>query len=103
MLPTHRNGSGIANAYIHSVGIANPDEQIPTEFFFLPQSFGRFRNNTYLCRQDAIIKQKTMDTTMTKENALQAWKKAIRHKREATEKFECWLMERGIEGKVVTL
>ena len=44
-----------------------------------------------------------MDTTMTKENALQAWKKAIRHKREATEKFECWLMERGIEGKVVTL
>ena len=40
---------------------------------------------------------------MTKESAMQAWKKAIRHKHEATQLFEKWLTERGIEGKVVTL
>lgn len=49
------------------------------------------------------IKMKTMNNTITKDSAMQAWKKAIRHKREATQKFENWLTERGIEGKVVTL
>ena len=34
---------------------------------------------------------------------MQAWEKAVRHKREATQKFEDWLTERGIEGTVVTL
>ena len=40
---------------------------------------------------------------MTKESVMQAWEKAVRHKREATQKFEDWLTERGIEGTVVTL
>jgi peptidyl-tRNA hydrolase len=38
-----------------------------------------------------------------KEAALAAFKKAIRHKKEASKWFEKWLKERGIEGKVVTL
>ncbi len=44
-----------------------------------------------------------MDVKMTKESAMEAWKKALRHKREAKKTFENWLTERGIEGKVVTL
>ncbi len=40
---------------------------------------------------------------MTKENAMDALKKALAHKKEATHKFEQWLQEKGVEGKVVTL
>lgn len=40
---------------------------------------------------------------MTKESAMQAWEKALKHKRKAKQTFENWLTERGIEGKVVTL
>lgn len=40
---------------------------------------------------------------MTKETALKAWKKALDHKKESNLRFEKWLQERGIEGKVVTL
>ena len=45
----------------------------------------------------------TMQTIMTKEMAIDAWKKALEHKKEAGLKFEKWLQEKGIEGKVVTL
>lgn len=44
-----------------------------------------------------------MDTTISKEDALKAWKKALAHKKEARVQFENWLRERGVEGKVVTL
>ena len=40
---------------------------------------------------------------MTKEMAIDAWKKALEHKKEAGLKFEKWLQEKGIEGKLVTL
>lgn len=40
--------------------------------------------------------------TMTKNDALNALKKALRHKKEAKQQFEQWLQEKGIEGKVVT-
>ena len=40
--------------------------------------------------------------TMTKEDAMNALKKALEHKKEAKHKFEQWLLEKGIEGKVVT-
>jgi len=40
---------------------------------------------------------------MTKDDALNALKKAIEHKKEAKTKFEQWLQEKGIEGKVVTV
>ena len=49
------------------------------------------------------IEKMNMDVTITKESAKQAWKKALRHKREAKQTVENWLTERGIEGKVVTL
>ena len=42
-----------------------------------------------------------MDTKMSKEDVLKAWKKALEHKKEARVQFEKWLQERGIEGKVV--
>jgi hypothetical protein len=41
--------------------------------------------------------------TTTTNNAMNALKKAIAHKREAKRKFELWLQEKGIEGKVVAL
>lgn len=44
-----------------------------------------------------------METTISKEEALKAWKKALEHKKEARSQFEKWLRERGIEGKVVSL
>lgn len=44
-----------------------------------------------------------MAVTMTKDNAMNALKKAIAHKKEAKLKFEQWLQERGIEGKVVAV
>lgn len=37
------------------------------------------------------------------ENTKNALKKALEHKRESTRKFEAWLQEKGIEGKVLTL
>ena len=40
-----------------------------------------------------------MQTTTTREKALEALKKALEHKKEATQSFD----EKGIEGKVVTL
>ena len=40
---------------------------------------------------------------MTKELALNALKKAIAHKEEAKHKFELWLQEKGIDGKVVAV
>ena len=43
-----------------------------------------------------------MAMTMTKDDALNALKKALEHKKEAKYKFEQWLQEKGIEGKVVT-
>lgn len=39
---------------------------------------------------------------MTADNAMNALKKALEHKKEAKRKFEQWLQEKGIEGKVVT-
>jgi hypothetical protein len=39
----------------------------------------------------------------TANNAMEALKKAIAHKKEAKQKFEQWLQEKGIEGKVVAL
>ena len=53
----------------------------------------------YLCGELLII----MDTKMSKEDVLKAWKKALGHKKEARVQFEKWLQERGIEGKVVSL
>lgn len=44
-----------------------------------------------------------MQTTITKEMAVDAWKKALEHKKEASQKFEKWLQSKGIEGKVVAL
>ena len=44
-----------------------------------------------------------MMTTITRENAVNAFKKALEHKKAATSSFEKWLREKGIEGKVVTL
>ena len=44
-----------------------------------------------------------MQTATTREKALEALKKALEHKKEATQSFEYWLREKGIEGKVVTL
>jgi hypothetical protein len=44
-----------------------------------------------------------MKTAITRENALEAWKTALTHKKEASKRFEKWLQEKGIEGKVVTL
>jgi hypothetical protein len=41
--------------------------------------------------------------TMTKDNAMDALKKAIAHKKEAKLKFEHWLQQKDIEGKVVAL
>ncbi len=38
-----------------------------------------------------------------KDNAVNALKKVLEHKKEATHKFEKWLQEKGVEGKVVTL
>jgi hypothetical protein len=38
-----------------------------------------------------------------RENAVNALKKALEHKKEAKIKFEQWLHERGIEGKVVAV
>ena len=43
-----------------------------------------------------------MAMKMTKDDALNALKKALEHKKEAKHKFEQWLQEKGIEGKVVT-
>lgn len=40
---------------------------------------------------------------ISKDKALAAWKKALRHKKEAGKWFEKWLKEKGIEGKVATL
>ena len=40
---------------------------------------------------------------ITKENAICALKKALEHKKEAKKKFEKWLQEKGVEGKVVAL
>ena len=40
---------------------------------------------------------------MTREKALDAFKKALEHKREESVKFEKWLQKRGYNGKVVTL
>lgn len=40
--------------------------------------------------------------TMTKNDAMNALKKALKHKEEAKKQFEQWLQEKGIEGKVVT-
>ena len=40
---------------------------------------------------------------ITKENAISALKKALEHKKEAKKKFEKWLQEKGVEGKVVAL
>ena len=40
---------------------------------------------------------------ITKENAINAIKKALEHKKESTLKFEQWLQEKGVEGKVMTL
>ena len=53
----------------------------------------------YLCGELLII----MDTKMSKEDVLKAWKKALGHEKEARVQFEKWLQERGIEGKVVSL
>jgi len=39
----------------------------------------------------------------TRESALNAWKKALEHKKEAGARFEKWLQDKGIEGKVITL
>lgn len=38
-----------------------------------------------------------------KDHAVNAIKKALEHKKEAKLKFEQWLQERGIEGKVVAV
>lgn len=43
-----------------------------------------------------------LDMTTT-SNAMNALKKAIAHKKEAKQKFERWLQEKGIEGEVVAL
>ncbi len=40
---------------------------------------------------------------MTTDNAKKALKKALEHKKEAKQKFERWLKEKGIEGNVVTV
>ena len=40
---------------------------------------------------------------ITKENAINALKKALAHKKESTERFEEWLREKGIEGNVLSL
>ena len=40
---------------------------------------------------------------ITKEDAMKAFNKVLAHKKEAKNQFECWLRERGVEGKVVTL
>ena len=40
---------------------------------------------------------------ITREEAINALKKAIEHKKEAKQWFELWLQEKGIEGKVVTV
>ena len=46
-------------------------------------------------------------TTAVKESnkteVLAAWRKALRHKKEAKDTFEKWLQEKGIAGKVVML
>ena len=41
--------------------------------------------------------------TTTKDNAINAFRKAWEHKKEAKLKFEQWLREKGIEGKVVAI
>ena len=71
--------------------------------YFLFQTFGGLEKIAYLCNVIVKIDKMNMDVTITKESAMQAWKKALRHKREAKQTFENWLTERGIEGKVVTL
>lgn len=40
---------------------------------------------------------------MTKDITMKALQKALEHKKEAKRKFEQWLQEKGIEGKVVAL
>jgi hypothetical protein len=52
---------------------------------------------------EIIKKLSIMQTTTTKEMAVDAWKKALVHKKEASQKFEKWLQSKGIEGKVVAL
>jgi hypothetical protein len=47
--------------------------------------------------------QNIMETNITKEHVLNAWKNAIAHKKDAKQSFENWLRTKGIEGKVVTL
>ena len=44
-----------------------------------------------------------MATTITKENATNAVKKALEHKKEAKRWFELWLQEKGVKGKVISL
>ena len=46
--------------------------------------------------------KKNMAMTITNDDALNALKKALEHKKEAKLKFEQWLQEKGIVGKVVT-
>ena len=38
-----------------------------------------------------------------RDDSLKALKKALLHKKVAAQKFEQWLQEKGIEGKVMTL
>ena len=71
--------------------------------------FGWISKSTPFCLEDSELfrnfadKLITLQTIMTKEMAIDAWKKALEHKKEAGLKFEKWLQEKGIEGKVVTL
>ena len=44
-----------------------------------------------------------MAITMTKEDATNAVKKALEHKKEAKRWFELWLQEKGVKGKVISL
>ena len=44
-----------------------------------------------------------MAITITKENATNAVKKALEHKKEAKRWFELWLQEKGVKGKVISL
>lgn len=66
------------------------------------QIFGSFQFCTYFCTEKTE-KDAIMEADITRERALEACKKALTHKKEATQKFQLWLQEKGINGKVVTL
>lgn len=67
---------------------------------FFPCNCHLFRKKAVPLRPNNMPNRLDMTTT---SNAMNALKKAIAHKKEAKQKFERWLQEKGIEGEVVAL